>query len=112
MKKVIKILLSLIVIILMTFSITISYGFGVGDLTGDQTGTSTLLTTGKNIVSVITTIGIVVSTIVVAVLGVKYMIGSVEERAEYKKTLMPYFIGAVLVFGASTIAEIIYQFVK
>ncbi len=112
MKKVIKILLSLIFIILMTFSITISYGFGVGDLTGDQTGTSTLLTTGKNIVSVITTIGIVVSTIVVAVLGVKYMIGSVEERAEYKKTLMPYFIGAVLVFGASTIAEIIYQFVK
>lgn len=110
MKKVIKI--SLFMMILMMFSITTSYGFGVGDLTGNQTGTSTLVTTGKNIVSVITTIGVVVSTVVVAVLGVKYMIGSVEERAEYKKTLMPYFIGAVLVFGASTIAEIIYLFVK
>lgn len=110
MKKVIKI--SLCIMILMMFSITTSYGFGVRDLTGDQTATSTLVTTGKNIVSVITTIGIVVSTVVVAALGVKYMLGSVAERAEYKRTLMPYLIGAVLVFGASAIAQIIYEFVK
>lgn len=38
------------------------------------------------------------------------MTGSVEERAEYKKTLMPYIIGAALVFAASTIAGAIYGF--
>ena len=33
----------------------------------------------------------------------------VERKAEYKKTLMPYVIGAVFVFAASSIAGIIYN---
>ena len=37
------------------------------------------------------------------------MMGSVEERATYKKTLLPYFIGATILFGASVIAGIIYN---
>ena len=37
------------------------------------------------------------------------MIGSVDERAEYKKTLLPYVIGAGLVFAASSIAQIVYN---
>lgn len=110
MKRIVKVLA--ITIILMMFFMTISYGFGVGSLKGNQTGTSELVTTGINLVSIITSIGIVVSVIAIAILGVKYMLGSVEERAEYKKTLMPYLIGATLVFGASTIAQIIYLFVK
>ena len=44
------------------------------------------------------------------VIGIKYMMGSAEEKAEYKKTLMPYIIGAALVFAASAIAGIIYGF--
>ena len=37
------------------------------------------------------------------------MLGSVEEKAEYKKTLMPYIIGATFVFAASAIAGTIYN---
>ena len=37
------------------------------------------------------------------------MIGSADERAEYKKSMMPYLIGALLVFGASGIAKAIVQ---
>ena len=51
----------------------------------------------------------VLSVIVLIVLGVKYMMGSVEEQAEYKRSLMPYVIGAGLVFAASSIAQIIYD---
>ena len=36
------------------------------------------------------------------------MMGSAEEKAEYKKTLLPYVIGAVLVFAAAAIASMIY----
>ncbi|MBR3163168.1 MAG: TrbC/VirB2 family protein [Clostridia bacterium] len=68
--------------------------------------------TGNSIVSILTSIGIVISVVVLAILGFKYMLGSLEERAEYKKTLMPYFIGAMITFGASTLANIIYNFVK
>lgn len=38
------------------------------------------------------------------------MMGSAEEKAEYKKTLMPYVIGAALVFAASAIATVVYNF--
>lgn len=37
------------------------------------------------------------------------MLGSVEERAAYKKTLLPYAIGAIFVFGASTVAGLVYE---
>ena len=50
------------------------------------------------------------SVIVLIILGLKYMMGSVEEKAAYKKTLLPYVIGAALVFAASAIAGIIYSF--
>ena len=40
------------------------------------------------------------------------MMGSAEEKAEYKKTLMPYVIGAALVFAASTIAGVLYSFLS
>ena len=37
------------------------------------------------------------------------MMGSVEEKAEYKKTLLPYVIGASMVFAASSLVSIIYN---
>ena len=40
------------------------------------------------------------------------MLGSVEQKAEYKKTMLPYVIGAALIFGASTISYIIMNAVK
>lgn len=66
---------------------------------------------GQDIYSVIFTLGIVSSVIVLSIIGLKYMMGSVEEKAEYKKSLMPYVIGCALVFGASTLANILYNFI-
>lgn len=66
-------------------------------------------TFGNNIISIITTVGSIASVIVLVVLGIKYMMGSAEEKAEYKKTLLPYVIGAMLVFAASTIASVVFS---
>lgn len=71
----------------------------------NNTNTSQLQTVGGNIVSIITTIGIIVAVIVLLILGIKYMMGSASEKAEYKKTMIPYLVGAVLIFGASAIAK-------
>lgn len=87
------------------------YAFGINDLTGTDPGTSGLSKTFGKILGVFTIIGSIVSVLALVALGIKYMLGSVEERAEYKKSMMPYVIGAVLVFAASTIAQAIYQFV-
>lgn len=64
---------------------------------------------GNNILGIVSTAASVLAVIILIVLGIKYMMGSAEEKAEYKKTLLPYFIGAFFVFGASFIATIIFN---
>lgn len=80
--------------------------------TGGNADTTNLESVGANIVDVISTIGIIVAVIVLLVLGIKYMMGSASEKAEYKKTMIPYLIGAVLIFGASAIAKAVIQMSK
>ena len=67
---------------------------------------------GNNILGMVSTGASVLAVIILIVLGIKYMMGSAEEKAEYKKTLMPYVIGAGLVFAASSIAQIVYSFME
>ena len=119
MKKTVKILsLALMIMLLVATTTTVmaasaQTGITPESITGqsdvDITGITNI---GNSIVKVLTTIGIVASVIVLIVLGIKYMMGSAEEKAEYKKTLMPYIIGAALIFAASTIANIVYNFMQ
>ena len=75
-----------------------------------SSGTSSSFTSKvNNVVGVFRLVGSIVSVIVLVALGIKYMFGSVEERAEYKETMKPYIIGAVLVFGISNITSILYD---
>lgn len=61
------------------------------------------------IIGIIATIGTVVSVIVLIILGIKYMVGSVSEKAEYKKTMIPYLIGAIMVFAIPQLVQVIYD---
>ncbi len=65
---------------------------------------------GNTVVGVIKVVGIFVSVGALMVIGIKYMMGSAEEKAEYKKVMIPYIIGAVLVFAASVFADKIATF--
>lgn len=80
--------------------------------TGTETDTSGIENIGNQIITIISTIGSIVSVIILIILGLKYMMGSAEEKAEYKKTLLPYVIGAGLVFAASAIAGIVFSFTQ
>ncbi len=71
-----------------------------------------LLTIGNNVIGAIQIIASLSSVIVLVVLGIKYMLGSVEERAEYKKTMIPYVIGAIMVFGIINILGLIIDIVN
>lgn len=65
-----------------------------------------------NILTPIITVGVVISITMVMVLGMKYMLGSVEEKAEYKKSMIPMLIGAILLFTSSTIVGIIFSIMQ
>ena len=71
------------------------------------TGATRLESLANKIVGVIQVIGTIVSVIALIVIGIKYIMGSVEEKAEYKQTLKPYLIGAIMLFGITNILRII-----
>lgn len=113
--KVVKILM-IVIMLLITLSTVVnagdeetvtSAGSIITGLEPDYTDDSGITTIGKKITSAISTIGVVVAVVVLLVLGIKYMIGSASEKAEYKKTMIPYLIGALLIFGASAIAKVV-----
>lgn len=111
LKKILKIMISIIlisVIIFMWIPNDVS-AFGIGDMTGSTVGTGEISTAGNKIVQIVSTVGSILSVIVIIVLGIKYMLGSVEEKASYKKTLLPFIIGAAFIFAASSIATIVYN---
>jgi len=64
------------------------------------------------ILNTIVTVGVVISVLGVIFLGIKYMAGSVEERAEYKKTMMPMLIGMIMLFCTTTVVSIIWNIVS
>lgn len=114
MKKAYKLIsIALVAIIMVCTLSTTLYALTPDQITPTSTAADAQIQTiGGKVLSAVTTAGIVLSVIILAVLGVKYMMGSAEEKAEYKKSLMPYIIGAALIFSASVIATAVYNLVK
>ena len=74
---------------------------------GGIQGASEVTKKAKGIVDTLRTIGMVVVAVGILVLGIKYMIGSTEEKAKYKETMKPYIIGCIMIFATTTILSII-----
>ncbi len=111
-KKMVKILTTLVMVIMIVTVAISSFALSPGEIQANTTvnGTTEIQTVGESIVGILQTVGVVLSVIVLIVLGIKYMMGSAEEKAEYKKTFIPYVVGAALIFAASAFAQVIYQF--
>lgn len=71
--------------------------------------TSKLMAKAKTIINIINAFGVVISVVTLMIVGIRYMFCSIEEKAEYKKTAINYCIGALLVFGTTTIVNILYN---
>ena len=123
MKKTIYIILILLTIISILFC-NFSYADSdvLTDLGGennlsnyakaDSEGSTQVISKAGTILGYITTIGMVLSIIILIIIGIKYMVGSVEEKANYKETLKPYLIGAILLFTGTLIPSLIYNIVE
>ena len=112
---VLKLLLMLIILIIL-IKPNISYAFSLTDIlhSGEN-----FIDDGKSQNSVINFpqlqqstnamynilfgIGVILSVLVVAMLGVKIMWGSIEQQTKAKEALIPYVIGCVVIFGAFAI---------
>ncbi len=96
--------------IVMSISATVFAGsIGNVDVTPTSPTDNTYQTIGQKVIGILQVVGIIISVVCLMILGIKYMMGSAEEKAEYKKSFLPYLIGAVLLFAASALAKSIYN---
>lgn len=117
MKKNKKIIMLIITIFTITFMIVPVISKATIDPNDFQPGnpSQTDVTKIANIVNpIIGTIkvaGIVIAVIILTIIGIKFMTGSIEEKAEYKKVLPGYFIGAIMVVAISQFIAVIIDIV-
>ena len=114
-------IISLIIILIFSITLITNFTYAAGksvkgDLgsldsySGNDDATSDKLAEkAGTILGIISGVGVVVSIIALMLIGIKYMMGSVEEKAAYKETLKPYLIGAILLFSGSLIPSLIYN---
>ncbi len=67
---------------------------------------------GGTIITVIRVIGIAVTVICLIIIGIKYMTGTIQEKADYKKSMIPYLIGVFIFFTLSQILPVIIDLVS
>lgn len=75
----------------------------------NDTDTRRLSEKTNTILGVISIIGAIISVGSLAIIGIKIMLGSVEEKAQYKQKMVPWVIGATMVFAITTIPSIVYK---
>lgn len=73
---------------------------------------SKLKKTSSDIYNVLLMISFVVAAIVGISLGIKYMMSGVEEKADIKQSLIIFFIGCLVVYGAFGIWKVLVTFLN
>jgi type IV secretory pathway VirB2 component (pilin) len=64
----------------------------------------------NNVIGLLQVAGTGIAVITVTLLGVKYMLSSIEQKAEIKNRAVPIVIGCVILFGAVNLVAIVAQF--
>lgn len=111
--KIIAVLL--IAIALITLSTTIvraTTGFEPIEPKAAGTAGEKVTNTAGQILTIVRIVGMAVAVIMLTILGIKYVAASPNEKADYKKGMTVYVVGAVLLFGASALLSVIQKFVE
>ena len=108
------IFLFLSTIIMSIPSLAISDNYNVGAFDNGNSGAigSSIETAAGTLLYIIKIVAVGVGMIMLTVLAIKYMVSSANERASIKQNAIVYVIGAVVLFGAAGILQIIEQFVN
>lgn len=124
LNKTIKILIKIIIILIVIQTVNIPIASAIdwgsiisaGDTFVDKgkeaakedavMDTSKVRALNNEIYSILLTLGVVLSVIIGAVLGIQIMWGSIEQQVKAKEMLIPYVVGCVVVFGTFGIWKI------
>lgn len=115
MKLTVKIF-SLMLVITMLFAVIAPTVSSATMLSADKVkpnyagNTTGIVNIAGRIIGLLRNISVVAGVLLLTVIGLKFMIGSAEEKAEYKKSLVPLVVGICVVMAATTITSLIFSF--
>ena len=110
MKKYIKIAFAILIILSILLIANSSFATGIDYHSYEPsapTGYNRATNIAGNVLSIIRNIGVIVAVVGLSIIGVRYMFGSVEQKAEYKKTLVPFAVGLIILAASVTFVKII-----
>lgn len=79
---------------------------------GESEDAERLKEIGALIITVLRVIGVIVAVITLSMLGIKYMLAGMAERAEYKKTMIPFLAGAGILLVGTQLVGILYDLIS
>lgn len=120
MKKTLKVLSIVILTVAMLFMVAQPVSFAANRDASDVNSVISMTDGGNQmsnevgnvaatVINWIWGISIIIAIIVVMVIGIKFIIGGTQEKAEYKKSLLPVVVGVVLVVFATTIVKFLFS---
>lgn len=74
-----------------------------------NTPTKKIMGTAINVIRIV---GTAIAILALTYIGMRYMMASAEQKAEFKKSAYIYIVGAIMVFAASNILGIVYKFAE
>ncbi|MBO5479182.1 MAG: hypothetical protein J6A04_05755 [Clostridia bacterium] len=117
MKKLTKIVIFLLICLFVIYSPTYALtdpieNPGAYEPATNPTSNNTEFIERANVVlGVIRAIGSFVAVITLMTLGIRYMLASTSDKALYKETMIPYLIGAIMVFTIPNLIGILFDIV-
>lgn len=116
-KTIIKIGMILSIFIIM-FSFNTSYASSISDIftggddfiksgSGNGVNKTDLKATSDLIYKILMVLGISIAVIMSGILGIRFMMGSTEDKAQVKEQLIPFIIGCIVIFGAFSIWSVV-----
>lgn len=117
-RKVLKIAFVLIILLLVLFITNVQASSFVDSIKSNiNSGVSSnpgqaVKNFGKTALGVIQVVGTGIGIIMLLYIAIKYMVAAPSEKAEYKKTAINFVIGAVILFAAMGILELIKKIME
>ena len=117
-KKVIKTLFVVLILLMVSFIVcNHTWATWVPDFKSYENGDSgrageKITQVMGAIINIMSTIGAGIAIIMLVVIGIQYVSKGAEGKAEAKKDLTGYIVGAVILFGVSGILKILQMFIE
>ncbi len=119
MNKKVIVIFVIFMLLIFCINVTTTYASSLGDVISGgksfidsssgnvEIDTSKLQDTSNSVYNILLMISFIVVAVVGIILGMKYMMAGVDEKADVKKSLVIFLIGCIVVYGSFGIWKVI-----